>query len=198
MNEKSQTEATVENEPLKLTIAIRTNGINTIVIPAVDIAYIRLLILDEDEKSLVDSPYKILDEDQTMIFEGKTNTEGFIDHDDVPIKDFSLVIGGYVSAIPAVAHEDERCSVFLPELGYIRLTIFDSAESPLANAPYDIEAEGVQLFSGETDGEGRISHDLVPLQDYDLLIGPEPKKVPAVNYEDELVSVFLVVTSEAD
>lgn len=183
---------------VELTCAVQANRVNTIVIPEVLPAYIRLLILDEYEDPMANVDYRLEDGEGQIWHESKTDGEGLIDHDDVYLDDYVLVLGGFRSPIAAVSDAEERCTVFLPELGYLRLMVIDPAEQPMVNIPYEIKVDGCSVFSGKTKEGGAISWDLVPIDDYELCIGSGPIKVPAVGNEEEIVSVFISVIEEDD
>jgi hypothetical protein len=170
--------------------AISPNRTNTIVLSIAATFYIRLVVRDdEDQPARV--PYQIKGQRGENLFEGQTDSQGFINHDDVPLDDFVLVIGAYQTKIPTVRYEDERCVVFLPQLGFTRLAVLDASDKPLAGTRYEISRKGTTVFNACTNPDGSIKHDYVPLDDYDLAILEHRVKVPAVAYEDEMVSVFL-------
>jgi len=168
------------------------NGTNTIVLPLARNFHIRLCVWDElDQEIMAGVPYAIRNEADVVLFEGETDNQGRIQYDQVNLQDYTLFIGAYRKIIPAGAQPEDYYHVYLPPLGYFRLGVYDREEKPIVGESYEIRRNGILIFEGKTDGQGKIQHDWVPLQDYTLCILHEKKTIGPVAYEEATFSVFL-------
>ena len=176
---------------VEIQCAVQPNDLNTIVVPEAWKYHIRVRVLGDEEEVISDASFWIEDDDGERIFEGKTDSDGYIKHDKVALGDYKLFIAGWEASVAAVAYEDEYVDLFLPPVGFIRVVVLDRDDKPLANAEYEILDDDRTLFNGTTDAQGRVKHDPVILDDYTLVIEERSAIIPALAYEDEYFSVFL-------
>ena len=137
--------------------------------PPEEVTWIQIEVLDENDRPLVDEPYRLEPPDGSDPIEGKLDAKGRARHEKIVAGNYRLIFPDRDEAWwkpkkddlpPKVIPPAEVLEVDLPEVGWIDIELIDDAGRPVPHETFRIEpSDGSEPVEGELDAEGRATVD---------------------------------------
>lgn len=138
-------------------------------VPPEEVTWIQIEALDENDRPLVDEPYRLEPPDGSEPIEGKLDAKGRARHEKIVPGNYRVIFPRREEAwwkpppkekIEVEVPKEEIVQAALPVVNWIDMELVDEYGYPVPGEPYRIESlEGAVVFAGELDelGQARYS-----------------------------------------